>query len=281
VAGEDAGGFEGFDLTVGDLDAFGVGARVEFGVDGQSGAGGGRGDSIRWSPTSSGSTCSSTFDFRPGDRVSARLDLSNTGISLIADLGPDVTRVQLHLGATQVALGIPPVTRSPFRLRGRWHTHGQAHLWANGTLVAYRPDAVAGGSFSVIDLQLSGRSAGAGPATGTPRVRSTTVKVLRRDGPIGYLDELLPVRIGDGLTPECARRMAGKQQEAMRQIRAFMTASIARLTRAWSQGDAHEPFSPEAIRAQQAAVAAARAFVLLVSGRGDPSAAHLLGGRGR
>ena len=37
VAVQDAAGFEGLDLLVGDLDAFGVGAGVEFGVDGQPG----------------------------------------------------------------------------------------------------------------------------------------------------------------------------------------------------------------------------------------------------
>ena len=46
VAGQDAFGFKVFHLLVGDLDACGIGRPVEFGVHGQPGVGGGRGDGL-------------------------------------------------------------------------------------------------------------------------------------------------------------------------------------------------------------------------------------------
>lgn len=46
VAEEGAVGLEGFDLLVWDLDAFGVGGFVEFGVDAQAGAGCGGSDGL-------------------------------------------------------------------------------------------------------------------------------------------------------------------------------------------------------------------------------------------
>ena len=46
VAGQDPFGFKVFHLLVGDLDACGIGRPVEFGVHGQPGVGGGRGDRL-------------------------------------------------------------------------------------------------------------------------------------------------------------------------------------------------------------------------------------------
>src|ERR1700694_1967241 len=46
VPRQDALGFKGFDLFVGNLDAGGVDGGVEFGADGESGAGGGRCDGL-------------------------------------------------------------------------------------------------------------------------------------------------------------------------------------------------------------------------------------------
>src|SRR5207253_10321571 len=46
VSGQNPLGFQGFDLAVGDLDSGPVGGGVEFGVDGESRSGGGRGDRL-------------------------------------------------------------------------------------------------------------------------------------------------------------------------------------------------------------------------------------------
>jgi hypothetical protein len=56
------------------------------------------------------------------------------------------------------------------------------------------------------------------------------------------------------------------------EIRRFMTTAVARLTRNWEQGQAGGPFTPEAIAAHSAALAAGRAFIEFMLGRpaGDP-----------
>jgi len=171
-------------------------------------------------------------------------------------VGGDVTRIESE--------SMPRSER--IRLRLRWHTHGQMHMWINGELRRYKPDLAIGAELSVPSLSFTGPN---GNLVGGWLARRIQVKLLRRDDAVNVLDRLLP--IDPGLSRSCARLTAAMKRPALALIRQYMTATVTRLTREWRHGDPHLPFSAESLAAHEAAMAGAREFMTFLVSR-DPAA---------
>src|SRR5262249_59710532 len=91
-----------------------------------------------------------------------------------------------------------------------------------------------------------------------------------KDGVRG-LGGLFPMTEPVPLDEVCRRKLAGAEHAVLGEIRAFMQRSIGRLTSEWQDGMPGGPFTPEAVAAHAAAIAAGRAFVpFLVHPRRDP-----------
>jgi hypothetical protein len=103
-------------------------------------------------------------------------------------------------------------------------------------------------------------------------VRRVYVKLLRRDDSRNELRE--QVAIDTSMLPRtpCATAAGALLADMLAQITKFMTEVILKTTTSWREGQPQVPFSPEAIAAHQAAVAAAEAFVAFLTTREETAA---------
>ncbi|GIJ59299.1 right-handed parallel beta-helix repeat-containing protein [Virgisporangium aurantiacum] len=201
------------------------------------------------------------------DRLALRVSHENvvvpgtvrTGVTVLVDGDP------VDLGVLDVSL------QRPTRLRLRWHTHGQLHLFCDGRLRAYEPGVAVGRS-----VELGGVDVGKYPQVlpSGPRflVRRVYLKFLRRDDSRRDLDVQVPLYIGCAPPPAGCVAQARRVHEQMRaRTQAFMSRFIASTTTSW-RGQSPGPFSPASAAAHAAAVDAARAFDTFLGTR-EPAAA--------
>ncbi len=142
----------------------------------------------------------------------------------------------------------------------RWHTHGQAQLSHDGVLRAYQPSFAAGRTFGFDRLTIGGPVGG--PLATAPHflARRVQVKVLRRDDAFNELDGHTPCDPAYPPPKRCAETVRALHAALATRARGFMAETVAQLTQPWREGQPGGPFSPEAVRAHSAAVAAGRAF---------------------
>jgi hypothetical protein len=146
------------------------------------------------------------------------------------------------------------------RFHVRWHTHGQAELSHDGVLRAYQPGFGAGKAFAFDRLTIGGPPNA--PAAPTPRFQAQRVylKVLRRPEARNAIDEHVPLD-PCGLGPtQCVRHARGIYDALVTRSRRFMAETLSDLTQPWREGQPGGPFSPDAVRAHAAALAAATAL---------------------
>jgi hypothetical protein len=166
--------------------------------------------------------------------------------------------------------------RQTTRFRVRWHTHGQGQIWHDGVLRAYEPGFAVGHSFP-IDGILVGGPQGA-PAAPSPHflARRVYLKLVRRDDALGELVKHVPIDVSALPRTDCAIAARGLFNELLADMRKFMGESVLKLTASWREGQAHGPFSPEAVAAHDAAVGAAKAFAAFLDGRKQADAESFL-----
>jgi hypothetical protein len=159
------------------------------------------------------------------------------------------------------------VPSQTMRLRVRWHTHGQVQVWQERLLRAYQPGFAAGHAVGINQLAVGGPIGRVGREGGYILVRRVYVKLLRRDDSRNELSE--QVDIDTSMLPRtpCATAANALLADMLARIRAFMTEFIVKTTASWREGQPQAPFSPEAIAAHQAAVAAGEAFVAFLARR--------------
>jgi hypothetical protein len=216
-----------------------------------------------------------------GQQRSGRVILGGGAVRLLTDFLDDLLRLQLFVGSGVLAASLTVPASGPLRVRTRWHTHGQAHVWLDGALRAYEPALAAGASFTV-DRVTVGHHATA-PAPDVPEflVRRVGVKLLRPQDASNMLDQVLPIDAEVPLDDECARQVAAIRNEALAMIRQFMMANLLRLTQSWREGQAHAPFTPEAVAAHESASAAAPTFIEFLKRRRDADREQFLAQIGR
>lgn len=211
------------------------------------------------------------------DPLDVQVRLDGQAVRVIATFLGTLLRLQFVMGGTALAASIPLASESGlFRLRLRWHTHGQASMWVNDVLQAYEPALQPGLSVPVSTIFLGHHSTAV--ASGAPRLRARrfTVKVLRKQDATRFLDDLFPLPRPLPIDPECAKRVEGLSGAAMAEARQLMTAAVAAWTRRWSTGQPGTPFSAEAVAAHDAAVQAGRAFVAFMLGQQQADADRFL-----
>jgi len=211
------------------------------------------------------------------DQLDVQVHLDGQAVRVIATfLGP-LLRLQLVVGGTPMAASIPLESASGlFRLRLRWHTHGQGSMFVNDRLRAYEPALRPGLSLPVTTVFLGHHSPVVTPAPAKMRARRFTVKLLRKDDATRFLDDLFPLPRPLPIDPECAKRVQGLAGAAMVDARHLMTAAVAAWTRRWSEGQAGSPFSAESVAAHEAAVQAGRAFTAFMLGQDQADADRFL-----
>lgn len=158
------------------------------------------------------------------------------------------------------------------RLRVRWHTHGQVQVWQERVLRAYQSGFATGRAVGIDRLAVGGPGGLGGTGAQGILVRRVYVKVLRRDDSRNELREQVAIDTGTLRETPCALAAGALQAEMLAQIREFMTEVIVKTTTSWREGQPHAPFSPDAIAAHQAAVAAAEAFVAFLATREETAA---------
>jgi hypothetical protein len=207
--------------------------------------------------------------------VQVRLD--GQAVRVIADFIDTLLRLQFWVGGTPLSASVPLESATGlFRLRLRWHTHGQASMFVNERLRAYDPALQPGLSLPVSTIFLGHHFPIA--TTDPPRMRARrfTVKVLRKDDATRFLDDLFPLPRPLPVDPDCAKRVQGLAGAAMLDARQLMTAAVAAWTRRWSEGQAGSPFSAESVAAHEAAVQAGRAFTAFMLGQDRADADRFL-----
>ena len=174
----------------------------------------------------------------PSQQLSGRLTLAGGAIRLLADFVNDVTRLQLFVDDDVMSLSVPIAASGAMRIRARWHTHGQGQIWANGTLRGYDPGLAPGASFTIDRLALGHPSSAVIPNAPQFLARRFCLKLLRRDDPARFLDQLFPIADPLPLDPTCERQIAEINRAVLAELRQFMSAAIARLTTRWQEGQA-------------------------------------------
>jgi hypothetical protein len=202
------------------------------------------------------------------DPVDVQVRLDGQAVRVIADFIGPLLRLQFRVGGTTMAASIPLDAESGlFRLRLRWHTHGQGSMWVNDELRAYQPALQPGLSLPITTLFLGHHSPSVTPDPPRMRARRFTVKVLRKDDATRLLDDLFPLPRPLPIDPDCAKQVEGLAGAAMVEARQLMATAVTTWTRRWTAGQAGSPFSAEAVAAHEAAVQAGRAFVAFMLGQ--------------
>jgi hypothetical protein len=141
-------------------------------------------------------------------------------------------RIVLNVGGEGLEAG--GVTLPPFealqttRFRARWHTHGQAHLWHDGVLLAYQPGFSAGRTLSVAELVV-GIPAEVPRFFPRYRVRRVLLKVLRRDDARDRLGGQVALDTGCRPPIDCADEVGAVLTDIQTRLRTFMAGIFATL----------------------------------------------------
>lgn len=214
--------------------------------------------------------------FPPGtasSQLSGNVVLGSDTIRLLLAFNQGHARVQLVVSGQFLAAVADFDTAALLSIQARWHTHGQAQIWVNGSLRSYRPDR-APGQVLPIDRIAFGHHDTSGFATGAPAflIRRLSVKLLRDNDAGRFIDGLVAVGEPPDISDQCRKKLEAVDAEAMQAIRQFMTQMLGRLSRPWDASQAGGPFTAEGIAAHEAAVATGKAFVAFLAGRpgGDP-----------
>jgi hypothetical protein len=213
--------------------------------------------------------------FPPGStagQLAGQAVLANGAIRFLVGFVSGVARLQLFVNNDVIGVSVPFSDGAPLRVHARWHTHGQSHLWVNGTLRAYDPSLAPSASFTVERLRFGHHADQI--VTNAPAflIRGICVKLLRRNDPGRVFDSLFPIPEPSPLDEECVRKLASVDAAILEEIRTFMRQAIARLTSPWQEGMPGGPFSPEAVAAHDAAIAASLGFMAFVIHRRDADA---------
>lgn len=174
-----------------------------------------------------------------------------------------------------VEMGVVEIpTRTFTDLRFDWHSSGQARAYADGRLVGYN-NAVAPGIAFEMDRVVFGLT-DFSPQVNYPRYRiaGAFVRVLRRADALGLFSRMLPaVKLSGEDEDRCVLRTASRMMGLLDRLRAFMATFHQKHSQPWSErdGPAAGPFTPEAIRAHELALASGIAMKEMLS-TGDFSA---------
>jgi hypothetical protein len=213
--------------------------------------------------------------FPPGAlaaQLSGQVALANGAIRFVVGFVNGVARLQLFVSNDVIGVSVPFSGSGPFRVHARWHTHGQGQIVVNGTLRAYDPSLAPQAAFTVDRLRFGHQADQVVANAPAFLIRSITVKLLRRNDPGRILDSLFPIPEPSPLDEECVRKLAAVDAAILEEIRAFMRTAIGRLTSRWQEGLPGGPFTPEAVAAHNAAVAAGLSFMAFLVHRRDQDA---------
>ena len=206
-------------------------------------------------------------------QTSGNVVLANGAIRLLLGFVSGNARIQLFVNNDVMSANAPFDPGAPLRIQTRWHTHGQGQIWINGSLRSYHPALAPGRNFTIDQLAFGHHDASAiAPSAPAFLIRRIGVKLLRDNDALRCLDGLFPITEPVPIDEVCRRKLAGAEHAVLGEIRAFMQRSIGRLTSEWQDGMPGGPFTPEAVAAHAAAIAAGRAFVqfMLHHPGGDP-----------
>lgn len=215
--------------------------------------------------------------FPPGSeqlQLSGVVRLGDGRVRLLTDFVSSIARLQLWVGTSVMSVSVPITAAGTVKIRTRWHTSGQSHIWVDGTLRAYRPSLAVQNSLTVDRLSLGHPSASVLPDAPRMLARRVCVRLLRDNDPARYLDALHPIVEPLSLPPDCREQVEAIHDEVRGEMRRFMSATVGRITAAWDEGQGGGPFSAEAIAAHEAASAAREAFVHFMLHRRDADAAE-------
>jgi hypothetical protein len=207
-----------------------------------------------------------------GAQLSGNVVLGADAIRLLLGFTQGHARFQLIVNNQSLAAVADFDPAAPLGIHARWHTHGQGQIWVNGSLRSYQPAQAPGQSFTIERLAFGHHDTSAtAPAAPAFLIRRIGVKMLRDIDARRSLDGLFPIAEPTPLDPDCRRRLTKVQSAVLAEIRAFMQQAVTSLNSAWD-GQPGGPFSPEAIAAHAAAMAAGNTFVafMLHHPGGDP-----------
>jgi hypothetical protein len=214
--------------------------------------------------------------FPPGSGTAQTLGnvtLANGAIRLLLGFVSGSARIQLFVNGDVMNANARFDPDSPLRIQTRWHTHGQGQIWINGSLRSHDPALAPGMNFTIEQLAFGHHDTSTiAPSAPAFLIRRICVKLLRDIDALRCLDGLFPIAEPIPLGADCRRKLADVEHAVLGEIRAFMQQSIVRLTSTWRDGMSGGPFTPEAVAAHAAAIAAGRAFVqfMLRHPGGDP-----------
>lgn len=198
--------------------------------------------------------------------------LANGAIRFLVGFISGIARLQLAVGNDVIGISVPFATTAPLRVHARWHTHGQGQIRVNGTVRGYDPSLAPSAMFTVDRLRFGHHADQVVANAPAFLIRSITVKLLRQSDPGRVLDSLLPIPEPSPLDAECIRKLNAVDAAILQEIRAFMRQAIDRLTSRWQVGMPGGPFTPEAVVAHNAAVAASLAFMAFLVHRREEDA---------
>lgn len=212
--------------------------------------------------------------FPPGTtgQTAGNVVLGNDVVRFLLGFIGGGARLQLVVNGVFLAVVANFDPAAPFRVQARWHTHGPAQIWVNGSLRTYNPTLAPGQSLTIERLAFGHQDA-SGSTPGAPAflIRRLGVKLLRKDDAQRALNRLFPVEEAE-VDEVCRRRLSAAQDGVLSEFRGFMQQAVAKLTTTWSAGQPGGPFTAEGLAAHAAGVKVARAFVEFMLGRpsGDP-----------
>jgi hypothetical protein len=147
---------------------------------------------------------------------------------------PDVlaARIVLAVGGEGIEFGgatLPPFDAlQTTRFQARWHTHGQARLWHDGTLRAYGPGIAAGRTLTISELVV-GIPAELPRFAPRYRVRRVLLKVLRRDDASDRLGGQISLDAGCQPPAECTEQVSAVIGDMHARMRTFLAGIFSTL----------------------------------------------------
>ncbi len=162
---------------------------------------------------------------------------------------------------------------APLSVQARWHTHGQAYIWVNGSLRSYRPDLAAGRMLPIGSIAFGHHdTSGFAPTAPAFLIRRLGVKLLRDNDASRFIHGLVAVGEPPDIGDQCRKKLEAVDAEAMQAMRLFMTRTVDRFSGPWEAAQGGSPFTAEGVAAHEAAVAAGKGFVAFLAGQpgGDP-----------
>lgn len=145
------------------------------------------------------------------------------------------------------------------RLRVRWSTTGQLHVWLDGALIAYENAFQPDFRFDLDRVTIGDAEA---PMSGMINASITYFRVvqLREEDPVGSLAEQLDPECIPEISERCKEMAEFELFDMLRQARRLMAGFNASQTSAWRKGDGGSPFTPDALALHKAGDGAGEAF---------------------